>query len=287
MARGGTPVVQRSTQALPATVRNCGYADISDPAEPGLSDGVHFDASAVRALGAAYFDAYLRAKTHNSLTPAGTITTGSSIYSDLTSGADWHASSLNIGTAAGDRTILIAIANRHDSTLPRPTRVTLGGRPAMRLVQRSTGRISGTNVALYAVRIDAGTTADLVVEFDLPPQQAGAVLLPVYGAKVALASVDGFGFNVGLAGHGTSISTQVDASAGDLVFAASGAIAPGGASGQINLGNATDNFISGTNRSLHTGHQIAASTGAQTVTCDFAATVVNYPTIAAVVMRPL
>ncbi|GGE56993.1 hypothetical protein GCM10011517_25950 [Actibacterium pelagium] len=280
-------LIQRSVQALPSTQAYCGYADISSPSEPVMGDGVHFDAVSTRALGAAYFEAYQRARVNGSVAPSGTITTGASVYADLTSSAGWSATGISVGGAASDRLVLISIGSRHDSTLPRPESVHLGGVPAMRVVARSTGRVSGTNVALYCAHLPEGTSADLDIVFDFQPQQAGAVLLPIYGAQTPLASVDGYGFDVGLAGHGTSISTTLSAQVGDLVFAASGAIAPGGASGQINLGNTTDNFISGTNRSLHTGHQIVPTAGIQTVTCDFGATVVNYPTIAAMALRPI
>jgi len=229
--------IQKTHQALPSLRAFVGYADPSSPAEATLFDGVHLDAASARNFGSAYHIALTQAETNTSVTPSGSITTGAPVYSDLTLGANWTATGVNIGAAAADRRVIAAIGYRDSAYLPLPIAVTIGGIAASRVVIQSTSRTSGTNVSLFSASIPEGATADVSVTFAGAPDQAGVVLLPVYGARGPIAGTAGFGYASGGAGYGTSISTVVDAQAGDLIFAASGSLAPGaGADGSISLG---------------------------------------------------
>jgi hypothetical protein len=123
-------------------------------------------------------------------------------FSSTRNQSSYSFSSQSIGTAATGRIIVVGASTAGGSTLaPAITSVTIAGNAAAEAIQVATGIVSG-NVArggLYALQVNTGTTATIVVTFSGNVSRCGIGVWAIYGA-----------------GSTTAVDTASDVAGGDL-----------------------------------------------------------------------
>lgn len=276
--------IQAATQALPNQVAHTGYADPSTPQEVELADGRHADAASATILGQNYLSALALAESNASLSPAGSISMGALARYSLPSTTVSSVAGVALGTPDTTRMILVAIFARKASAV-YPKAVSIDGIALSRVGTHAVGS-SAAATALYCGLVPAGTSGTLSVTFNTSPttSQAGAIVLPVYGMRRALALAGGHA-TAQMPNGATSISTTVSAHPGDLIFAAAGGYASTLPSGSLNLAQSTTGPAAGTSLALTGGAGIAAAETAD-VTCTFDRGV-NGATLNVAVFRPI
>ena len=282
-----TSAIQNAVQAMPNTLPFTGYADPSSPQEATLSDGLHLDAVSATRFGGQYHTGFKAAEANTSLSPTGAITTGTPVQHDLPASLTSQVNAVALGTPAPDRLIVLALVVRGNFG-PQPLSMTVGGVDMTRMGFPSAGN-SMCGLTLFTGRVPEGTTGDVAVTFDSIPRngQLGFTLLPTYGARAALANPAGFARRLEPGTGHTALSVDVQAAAGDLVFAASGSLSGPATTGSFDLGSQTTTAIAGGNVAIHTGWSVqpAAQPALRTITCSYGAPV-QVPSLQALVLRP-
>ncbi|WP_126975406.1 sialate O-acetylesterase [Frigidibacter oleivorans] len=282
--------IQRTIQSIPNRVPLTGYADVSSPVEATIFDAVHLDAASLRRFGPQYLRGLKAAAANTGLGGTGPITAGTPVLYQIpgTTPATHTASGLALGTPAPDRLILAAVTCR-GTNARWPVSLTIGGVDAVRVGEPASGS-SQCGVTLFQAEVPEGATGELAVAFSgsVNTNQSAVLLLPVYGARPGIATNDGFGSAKGGTAHGTALGCEVDVAAGDLVFAAAAGIASSSpaATGTLNLAGSQTLAHAGSNMCSQIGFAIAAAAeDGRAVTASFSKTV-NYPSVAAMVLRP-
>lgn len=282
-----TSTIQNAVQAMPNTLPFTGYADPSSPVEATLADGLHLDAASTTRFGAQYHAGFKAAETNTSLSQSGVITTGALARHDLPASLSAQVNTVALGTPAADRLIVLALVVRGNYGA-QPTSLQVGGVEMTRMGFPSSGN-SMCGLTLFTGRVPDGTTGDVAVTFDSLPRndQLGFVLLPVYGARAALANPAGFARKLETGTSHTALSVDVDAAAGDLVFAASGSLSGPATTGSFDLDTHSTAPIAAANMAIHAGWSIqpTGQPPTRTITCSYAAPV-QVPSLSALVLRP-
>lgn len=282
--------IQRTIQSIPNRVALTGYADVSSPIEATIFDVVHLDAASLRRFGPQYLRGLKAAAANTALGGAGPITAGTPVLYQIagTTPTTHTASGIALGTPAPDRLILAAITCR-GTNARWPVSLKIGGVDAIRVGEPASGS-SQCGLTLFQAEVPEGATGELVVAFNgsVNTNQSAVLLLPVYGARPGIATNDGFGSAKGGTGHGATLGCDVDVAAGDLIFGAATGIASASppATGALNLTGSQTLAHTGSNMCSQVGFEIAAvAADARSVTATFSKTV-NFPSVAAMVLRP-
>lgn len=282
-----TSAIQNAVQAMPNTHAFTGYADPSSPVEATLSDGLHLDAESAIRFGAQYHAGFKAAEANTSLSQGGVITTGALARHDLPASVTAQVSNVALGTPAADRQIVLALVVRGNFG-PQPLSVQVGGVDMMRMGFPSHGN-SMCGLTLFTGLVPDGTSGDVDVNFDSIPRsgQLGFVALPVYGARAGLARPAGFARRLEAGTGHNALSLDVDAAAGDLVFAASGSLSGPATTASFDLDTTSTAPIAAGNMAIHAGWSVQPAGPAVTraITCSYAAPV-QVPSLHALVMRP-
>lgn len=122
----------------------------------------------------------------NAMGHAALTVTNTASATDAADATTHTYSSQSIGAAATDRYIVVGASARSGTSGRTITDVTIGGVPAMQLIQRS-GDGSGSNiVGLYILNVPAGTTADIVVTYSGSVNRGAIVVSRVIGTVSTL-----------------------------------------------------------------------------------------------------
>lgn len=279
-------VTHSAIQAIPNTILRTGYAPADVPRNATLADGIHYDAVSQRYLGTRFVTAMAEAELNTSLGGASTITAGSIVRANLTTGTSQTVSGLSLGLPAADRLIVVGLQGRNSSFGTYPLSVTLGGVALKRFASPNTS--NGRNgTTLFYAQIPTGTTADLAVTWSAATVagQAGCFVLPVYGARPHLAGQGAFNMQGGGNGYGSTIATSITVRAGDLIVALCGAQQTAAPTGTLDLG-VSENGALGANVTMVVGYERALTASTRTITCSFGGVTVNNPCLTVLALRP-
>lgn len=279
-------VTHRTIQAIPNLIPYTGYAPADVPQNASVFDGIHYDAISQRRLGSRFVDALQEAETNAALGGSGAIALGALARHNLPAGASGNLSSVNLGSPAADRLIVVGFQGRNSSFGTYPIAASLGGVPLKRVAAANTGTGRNCTTLMYA-QIPEGSAAALSVTWANPvnASQAACFILPVYGARPHLAGTGAFNIIGGGNGYGATITTSVDVTAGDLIVALCGAQQSTVPTGTLDT-LFSENGALGPNCTMVVGHEIATASGSRSVTCGFGGVVVNNPALTVMALRP-
>jgi hypothetical protein len=265
-----------------------GYAAVDFGVEGTfIGDGVHFDAVTQRALGTQYNLGYKRAVLNTSLGGGGSVSLGTPVTANFSSGSSVTATGVALGAAAADRLILVGITARTSAFACRVKNASLAGVTLTRIVAASTLVAGGNILNWYYARIPTGTTGDLAVTFgsSAAANQVGYIVIPAYGARDPIGNVKGHGALGGGNTYGTSISVDVDVKAGGILIAQASAQQTTAPSVTLNVAGSTSRALGPNVTNAFAFEQITADS-TRTVTADFSGVTVNNPSINAFTLRP-
>jgi hypothetical protein len=265
-----------------------GYAAVDFGVEGTfIGDGVHFDAVTQRALGTQYNLGYKRAVLNTSLGGGGSVSLGTPVTANFSSGSSVTATGVALGAAAADRLILVGITARTSAFACRVKNASLAGVTLTRIVAASTLVAGGNILNWYYARIPTGTTGDLAVTFgtSASSNQVGYIVIPAYGARDPIGNVKGHGALGGGNTYGTSISVDVDVKAGGILIAQASAQQTTAPSVTLNVAGSTSRALGPNVTNAYAFEQITADS-TRTVTADFSGVTANNPSINAFTLRP-
>lgn len=279
-------VTHRVIQSVPNLIALTGYAPADVPQNATTFDGIHYDALSQRRLGSRFATALAEAEANTGLGGSGAITLGPLSRHILGSGSSGLVTGANLGSRAANRMVVVGLQGRNSSFGAYPVAASLAGVLLRRLAAPNAGTGRNGTTLMYAM-LPTGTAGDLAISWSnaVNTAQAAAFVLPVYGARPGIANAGGFNLVNGGNGYGTTITTSVEAAAGDLIVAICGAQQSTVPVGTLDLG-LSDNGALGANCTMVVGHEIAATTGTRSVTCSFGAVSVNNPALTVTVLRP-
>lgn len=90
-------------------------------------------------------------------------------------------SSQNLGTAASDRYIVVAVGWRKSGSAPSLSSVSVGGVSATSVVNYKSGTTTATGAAIFIAAVPTGTSGDVVITFSADSASCGIALYRVTG----------------------------------------------------------------------------------------------------------
>jgi hypothetical protein len=183
--------------------------------------------------------------------------------SSSTGASSYTFSSLNIGTAASGRDVIVCVDGIGGASAPLVNSVTVGGSSLTEIVERTTTTNRASTTAIYKGGIPSGTTADIVVTF------ASAT---IFGCGIVVFSATGIASaatdtQTAIA-SGASINVSLTVPSGGVAFGVSSTNAAGG--GFVSWTNLTEaaDFNIATNDAMSAASSTTAS-GSVSITATF------------------
>lgn len=184
--------------------------------------------------------------------------------SSETDGTSYTFSSQSLGTAQGDRRIVVAVMGRKEtSSGEAPTGVTVGGVSASLVVsQQASG--DRNSASLWIAEVPSGSTGDIVVTFANTQQRCGVGWWAVYGLESSTATD-----TAATATSGGSLN--IDVEAGGVAF---GTANSGSASATFSWTGLTEDFDGavGTSNGFMSGASIESASASTPLSVSCTAT---------------
>jgi len=176
---------------------------------------------------------------------------------------------VNIGAAASNRTLIVAVFSRNAGSTASISSVTVGGSAATQRASANYNISGGSSVCgLYTIPYPTGTTADIVVNLPSSYARAGIAVYAVYGLSSEVPSATASATNA------ATLNLNTNVTAGSLCI---GAVYtnPNGAATWTGLTEDLDILIESSNGLSTASALLTATEAPRTISCAVASGVAN------------